>query len=89
MSEPIGSGGLVDVETALRREVDILEQRFPTVDRAQLERTVRATYDELKHDAEVESHLLAVTRAQVTEKLREQGAEIHVRSEGAGTDEAG
>jgi hypothetical protein len=88
MTEPIGSGGLVDVETALRREVDILEQRFPTVDRAQLERTVRATYDELKHDASVESHLLAVTRAQVTEKLREQGAEIHVRTEG-GADEAG
>ncbi len=83
MSEPIGSGGLVDVETALRREVDILAQRFPTVDRADLDHTVRATYDELKHDAEVESHLLAVTRAQVTEKLREQGAEIHVRSDSA------
>jgi hypothetical protein len=83
MSEPIGSGGLVDVETALRRETDILAQRFPTVDRADLDRTVRATYDELKSNAEVESHLLAVTRAQVTEKLREQGAEIHVRTEQA------
>jgi hypothetical protein len=83
MSEPIGSGGLIDVETALRREVDILAQRFPTVDRADLDRTVRATYGELKNNAEVESHLLALTRAQVTEKLREQGAAIHVRSEEA------
>jgi hypothetical protein len=84
MSEPIGSGGLVDVETALRREVDILSQRFPTVDRDELDRTVRDTYAELKQHADVESHLLAVTRAQVTEKLREQGAEIHVRTEDAG-----
>jgi hypothetical protein len=64
--------------------VDILAQRFPTVDRADLDHTVRATYEELTKDAEVESHLLAVTRAQVTEKLRERGAEIHVRTEDAG-----
>jgi hypothetical protein len=46
-----------------------------------LERCVRDTYEELKRNAEVEAHLLAVTRAQVTEKLRERGEEVHVRSD--------
>jgi hypothetical protein len=78
MSDPTGTGGLVDVETALQREVDILCYRFPQVDRDDLERTVRDTYAQLKEHAEVESHLLAVTRAQVTEKMRERGEHIYV-----------
>jgi hypothetical protein len=81
MTEPIGTGGLVDTETALQREVDVLAQRFPDVGRAEIERSVRETFDQLKQDAQVESHLLAVTRAQTTEKLRERGATIHVRSD--------
>jgi hypothetical protein len=81
MAEPIGTGGLVDSETALERETDVLTQRFPQVPRDELGRYVRDTYAELKRDAHIESHLLAVTRAQVTEKLRARGFEIHVRSE--------
>jgi hypothetical protein len=81
MTEPIGTGGIVDTETALQREVEVLAQRFPGVEHAELERCVRDTYHELKQNAEIEAHLLAVTRAQVTEKLRERGAEIHVRSD--------
>jgi hypothetical protein len=81
MTEPIGTGGLVETETALQREVDVLAERFPRVDRGDLDRLVRGTFAQLKRGAEVESHLIAVTRAQVTEKLREQGAEIHVRSD--------
>jgi hypothetical protein len=83
MAEPVGTGGLVDPATALRREVEVLTQRFPQVDRDELDRCVHETYDELKHDAEVQSHLVAVTRAQVTEKLRTRGYEVHVRSEEA------
>jgi hypothetical protein len=81
MTEHTGMGGIVDTETALQREVEVLTQRFPLVARAELERCVRDTYEELKRDAEVEAHLLAVTRAQVTEKLRERGEEVHVRSD--------
>jgi hypothetical protein len=81
MSEPIGTDGLVDTETALQREVEVLAQRFPQVDRAELDRQVRDSYAELEHDAEVRAHLVAVTRATVTEKLRARGEEIHVHSE--------
>ena len=81
MKEPIGSHGLVDTETALRREVEVLTMRFPQVDRAEIDRCVRDTYEELKRGAEVEAHLLAVTRAKVTDKLQERGYQVHVRSE--------
>jgi protein-tyrosine phosphatase-like protein len=81
MNEPIGTDGLVDSETALQREVDVLSQRFPQMERDELERYVRDTYAELERDAEVRAHLVAVTRARVTEKLRERGEPIHVRSE--------
>lgn len=81
MSEPIGTGGLVDTETALQREVDVLSQRFPQLEREELERYVQDTYAELEQDAQVRAHLVAVTRARVTEKLRERGVTIHVRSE--------
>jgi hypothetical protein len=81
VSEPIGTGGLVDTETALQREVDVLSQRFPQLEREELERYVQDTYAELEQDAQVRAHLVAVTRARVTEKLRERGVTIHVRSE--------
>ena len=68
-------------ETALQREVEVLTQRFPDVDRAELDRYVRDTYTELEHDAEVRAHLVAVTRAMVTEKLRARGEKIHVHGE--------
>jgi hypothetical protein len=83
MTEPIGTGGLVDTETALRREVDVLTQRFPQLERDELERYVQETYAELKRDAEVEAHLIALTRARVTEKLRERGVDIHVHTDDA------
>jgi len=46
-----------------------------------LDRYVRDTYTELEHDAEVRAHLVAVTRAMVTEKLRARGEKIHVHGE--------
>jgi hypothetical protein len=81
MNEPIGTDGLVSTETALQREVDVLAQRFPEMDRAELDRFVRETYAELENEAEVRAHLVAVTRATVTEKLRVRGEKIQVRAE--------
>jgi hypothetical protein len=81
MAEPTGMGGLVDVETALRREVDILAERFPETPRTDVDQCVRETYAELERQAHVEAHLLAVTRAQVTEKLRARGETMHLRGE--------
>ena len=81
MSEPIGAGGVVDTETALRREVEVLAQRFPDVDRDTLDRYVRETFARLRDQAAVGAHLVAVTRAQVTDRLSAEGAKIHVRSD--------
>jgi hypothetical protein len=69
MNEPVGTDGLVETETALQREVEVLAQRFPEVDHAELERCVRQTYEELERGAHIQAHLFALTRAQVTEKL--------------------
>ena len=81
MTEPAGSGGLIDPETALQREVETLRQRFPDVDPAELDDRVHVTYDQLSNEASVDSHLVAMTEKQVTEELRESGAEVHVRGD--------
>ncbi|MFI5897879.1 three-helix bundle dimerization domain-containing protein [Actinoplanes sp. NPDC051513] len=83
MTEP-ATDGVVDPETALRREVDTLAQRFPDVDRAELDERVHATYRRLKEDATVDAHLVAMTEGQVTEELRERGETVHVRGSDAG-----
>ncbi len=81
MTEPANSGGLIDPETALQREVETLSQRFPDVDPAELDERVHVTYDRLSDEASVDSHLVAMTEKQVTEELREGGADVHVRGE--------
>jgi hypothetical protein len=83
MTEPAATGGLVNPEIALRREIDTLAQRFPDVDRAELEERVRSTYGRLKEEATVDSHLVAMTEGQVTDELRKRGETIHIRSEDA------
>ncbi len=70
MNEPVGTDGLVDVDTALDREVDVLSDMFPEVDRAEIARCVHETYADLERGAHVKSHLVALTRAKVSEKLR-------------------
>lgn len=80
MTEP-ADGGLVDPEIALQRQVETLGQRFPDVDRAELAERVHATYDQLKDEATVDSHLVAMTEKQVTEDLRGSGETIHVRGD--------
>lgn len=82
MTEPATSGGLVDPEVALRRQIETLTQRFPDVQRAELADRVHATYERLKQEATVDSHLVAMTEKQVTEDLRRNGESVHVRSDG-------
>lgn len=82
MTEPAAGGG-VDPEIALRREVDTLAQRFPDVDRAELEERVRSTYQQLEEEATVHSHLVALTEKEVTDELRDRGEKIRVPGEDA------
>jgi hypothetical protein len=80
MTEP-ASGGLVDPEIALQRQVETLAERFPDVDRTELVERVHATYDRLQDEATVDSHLVAMTEKQVTEDLRSSGEAVHVRGD--------
>ena len=81
MTDPAGTGGVENPEIALRREVDALAQRFPDVERAELEERVRATFERLQEDATVDAHLVAMTEQQVTDQLRTEGKTVHVRGE--------
>ncbi len=76
MSEHDGVAHLGDIETALRREVEIIEERFPDAGPGEVDRLVRETYTGLLHDAEVETHVLSLTRLQVTEQLRARGLDL-------------
>ncbi|GIF40092.1 three-helix bundle dimerization domain-containing protein [Actinoplanes xinjiangensis] len=82
MTEPAATGGLVDPEIALQRQIETLSQRFPDVERADLSERVHATYERLKQEATVDSHLVAMTEKQVTEDLRRTGETVHVRGDG-------
>ena len=72
-----GVAHLGDIETALQREVEVLSQRVPTADRDEVDTCVRATYAELLREAEVETHVLAVTRARVSDIMRSRGYHVH------------
>lgn len=68
-----GMAAFEDVETAIGHEVDIVAERFPDTDRSTVEAAVRQTHAELSTDAEVETHLLALTRHRVYDRLEQQG----------------
>ena len=74
MTEPVD--GLINDETALAREVEILCEKYPQLSREDLEREVRTAYEQLRERANVGAHLIALTRAQVMDRLRERG--LHV-----------
>ena len=82
-TEP-AAGGIDDPEVALQRLVDSLTQRFPDVERTDIEHRVRATYGAFKEQATVESHLVAMTEGRVTDDLRQSGETVHVRGDDAG-----
>jgi hypothetical protein len=64
---------LESVETAIAREAQAIAQRFPDTDIAVVEQAVRDVFAELRAEAEVETHLLALTRHRVYDRLQEQG----------------
>lgn len=70
-------GVLDDVDTAIRREVEIIAERFPDTDVAVVDAAVREVYEGLRADADVETHLLALTRHRVYDRLQEQGHAFH------------
>jgi hypothetical protein len=72
-----GVAHLGDIETALRREIDVIRQRFPDAPPYEVAQVVRETYAELLRNAEVETHVLSLTRPKVVEQLRERGYELH------------
>jgi hypothetical protein len=72
-----GVAHLGDIDTALRRETEILWERFPDAPHAEVDQLVRDTYAELLRDAEVETHVLSLTRPRVVEQLKARGYELH------------
>ncbi|GAA2388096.1 three-helix bundle dimerization domain-containing protein [Dactylosporangium salmoneum] len=72
-----GVAHLGDIDTALRRETQILCERFPGAPAAEVDELVRETYAQLLRDAEIETHVLSLTRPRVIERLRERGHEPH------------
>jgi hypothetical protein len=62
-----------DLETALRREIEVVGARFPNTDPGVVDRVVREVFAELRDDANVEAHLLAVTRNEAITRLEAQG----------------
>ncbi|GAA0906918.1 hypothetical protein GCM10009557_81900 [Virgisporangium ochraceum] len=62
-----------DLELGIRREVEVVRERFPDTDPAIVDGTVRELFAELRTDATVEAHLLAVTRNEAIRRLEEAG----------------
>jgi hypothetical protein len=80
MEQPAGADGTVDVETALQREIDNLAERFPELDRGEIDNEVHQTYNELERNASIRTHLFTVTGAHVSDVLRNRGAHFQPRS---------
>jgi hypothetical protein len=77
MTEHDGVAHLGDIETALRREVDIVAERFPEAPATEVEQLVRETYQALLNQAEVEAHVLSLTRSKVVDELMQRGYQLH------------
>jgi hypothetical protein len=64
-------GGLQNVDSALKREVDRLARRFPDVDLNEIDQHVRQAYADLSSRATIRSHLVTLTAARVGNLLRQ------------------
>jgi hypothetical protein len=62
-----------DLGLGIRREGEIVAERFPDTDPAVVDRVVREVLADLQGDATVEAHLLAVTRNEAIRRLEAQG----------------
>lgn len=65
-----------DLDVALRREVEVVAARFPGTDPDVVDRVVREIFAELRDDANVEAHVLAVTRNEAIHRLEAQGQQF-------------
>jgi hypothetical protein len=72
-AERAGMIAFGDPEVALRREVEVVAERFPNTDPAVVDALVREVFAEFQSDATVEAHLLAVTRNEAIRRLEAQG----------------
>jgi hypothetical protein len=80
MDQPAGADGVVDVETALQREIDNLAERFPDLDRGEIDDQVHHTYQELERNASIHTYLVTVTAAHVGDVLHNRGEHYQRRS---------
>jgi len=66
-----------DFDTALRHEVQAVAERFPDTDAATVDAAVRQVFADLRANAEVDTHLLGLTRHRAIEGLKAQGHPFH------------
>jgi hypothetical protein len=76
MSEPVVTDGLIDHETALEREADLIAERFPGVAHDDVERRLHEGFDELAGSATIHAHLVTVAGSAVTNELIADGEEF-------------
>src|SRR6266508_2587404 len=82
--DPPGMIPFGNLETALHREAEAVAERFPETDFAVVDTAVREVFAELRAEAAVETHILALTRHRAVDRLEEQGhtsrpAIVHAR----------
>jgi hypothetical protein len=80
MSELTGPDAVADDEKALQREIDNLTERFPGLERNEIDVEVHRTYNELERNASIRTHLVTVTAAHVGDVLRNRGEHFQPRS---------
>jgi hypothetical protein len=76
MTEPAGADGLVDHDTALGREADLIAERFPDVAHRDVERRLHEDFDNLADGATIHTHLVTVAGSAVTNELIAEGEEF-------------
>jgi hypothetical protein len=84
--EPIATDGLVDAETALAREADLISERFPDEKPDDVQRRLHERFDELSEHATIRSHLVTVASSAVIGDLMAEGREFHAPAADAITD---
>jgi hypothetical protein len=71
--EHVGMTPLDDPEKAIEREVEVVAQHFPDADPTVVAGTVHEVVDDLRADAEIETHVPALTRHWAYDRLRAKG----------------
>jgi predicted transcriptional regulator len=65
--------GIDSVEADLKRQADLVAERFPNAPRALVDEAVREAYRELATTATVRAHLFIVTGSLAMNRIRAQG----------------